>query len=96
MHRWLQWLGIGFVLLLCLQTTSAQESSTDADTLFDSDEILNIRMVAPFDTIARERSTEEYVPGQFFFTGGNSELIELDVGIRARGRYRRQPDAAGA
>ena len=82
----------GFFLLLCVPAANAQQEFADPDPLFGSDQILTVRIVAPFDTIAKERPTEEYVPGQFFYTDGDSEMLELDVGIRARGRYRRRPD----
>jgi hypothetical protein len=88
----INWLTIGFFLLPCLPAANAQQQIADPDPLFSSNQILTVRMVAPFDTIAKERPTEEYVPGQFFYTDGDSEMVELDVGIRARGRYRRRPE----
>lgn len=83
---------VGLLLLMCHATSNAQEAAANSGHLFDSDELLSVRIVAPFDTIERERPTEEYVPGQFYFTDSNNESVELEVGIRARGRYRLRPD----
>jgi len=60
--------------------------------LFASDEVLDARIIAPFDVIARDRPVDEYVPGKFSYTVSNGDVVEMDVGIRARGRYRRRPN----
>jgi len=79
------------VLLLALSAASAQDAD-EVDPLFASEEVLNVRIVAPFDIIARDRPVDEYVSGKFHYTAGDGELVELDVGVRTRGRYRRRPD----
>jgi hypothetical protein len=86
------WLTNGFFMLLCLPAANAQQEIVDPDPLFESDQILTVRIIAPFDAIVEERPIEEYVPGQFFYADGDSEMVELEVGIRARGRYRRRPE----
>ena len=78
--------------LAILSAPMAMGDDGDPNPLFSSDEIIDVRIVAPFDVITEDRPIEEYVPGQFFFTADDGELVELDVGIRARGHYRRRPD----
>jgi len=92
MTRMVLWLALAPILLVWLPTTYAQEGSPAATPLFDSHETLNVRMVAPFDDIARDRPIDEYVSGKIYYSAGDEELVELDIGIRARGRYRRRPD----
>ena len=68
------------------------ESNGATDPLFASGEILDVRFVAAFDDIMLERESTEYVPGKFQFMVDNGESIELDVGVRARGHFRRRRD----
>lgn len=78
----------GYVYLF-LSLTGVAHGDTDPDTLFTSHETLEVRLEAPLKTIMRERPDEEYVPGklQYFDAAGN--LFEFDVGIRTRGKFRR-------
>jgi len=92
MAKGVRWVTLASYLLVCLPTPNAKGESTAPAPLFDSDQILNVRIVAPFDVIARERPVEEYVSGQFYYTASDGELVEFDVGIRARGNFRRRPD----
>jgi len=87
-----RWVMLASFFLVCLPTPYAKGDITAPAPLFDSDQILNVRIVAPFDVIARERPVEEYVSGQFYYTASDGELVEFDVGIRARGNFRRRPD----
>jgi hypothetical protein len=80
-----------FILGISAPVASA-DGGDPPGPLFDSDQILNVRIISDFDFLAKERPTEEYVPGQFFFTADNGEVVELEVGIRARGRFRRRAD----
>ena len=86
------WLTLATLLLVGISAPMALGDSSDPGSLFNSDQILNIRIVAPFDVIAKDRPIEEYVPGQLSYSASDGELINLDVGIRARGHYRRRPD----
>lgn len=78
-------------LLLAMSSAHAQDDAA-ARGLFSSNDVLDVRVIAPFDVIARERPVDEYLPGKLQYAGDDGELVELDVGIRARGRYRRRPN----
>lgn len=91
--RRLHWAFVISCLAWALSTSAvkAQQSET-VDSLFASDEILEVRIVAPIDVIIKERPIEEEIAGTFFYTAGDGKSVELDVGIRARGLYRRRAD----
>lgn len=92
---WHNWVAIAGSLLLCLSIAHSKGNGNDIDPLFASDEVLFARIVAPFDRISKERPVDEYVAGNFSYTDSDGDLMELDVGLRARGHYRRQPDVCG-
>ena len=83
---------IAVLLLLLLQAAARAENDSTADPLFVSDDVLEVRVVAPFDAIARERPTDEDVAGKLYFEAEDGEMIALDIGIRTRGRFRRDAD----
>jgi len=64
----------------------------DFDPLFASQETLEVEVEGPFAMIARERSDEEETGGKFRFIADDGTTVELDVLIRARGNWRRNPD----
>ena len=78
-------------LFLATSSAFAQDDAAP-QLLFSSSDVLEVRVIAPFDVIAQERPVDEYVSGKFQYAGGDGELVVLDVGIRARGRYRRRPN----
>lgn len=61
-----------------------------AQTLFESHDILEVRIVAPLTTFSRERSDVDYLDGTFGYTDELGESKTFDLKMRARGRYRRQ------
>jgi hypothetical protein len=69
--------------------TSIAQTSGDPDPLFQSQDILDVRIVAPISTILSVRSDEEEVDGKFQYTDEAGELVEWDIGIRTRGLFRR-------
>lgn len=71
-----------------MSTAEAKETRT-ADPLFQSDEIIDVRIVAPISTVLSERKFEEELPGKFHYTDSAGQAVELDIKIRARGRFRR-------
>jgi len=85
------------IVVLCLFWTlftsaaKAQQGKT-VDSLFASDEILEARIVAPIDVIIKERPIDEEIAGTFHYTAGDGTPVALDIGVRARGLYRRRPD----
>jgi len=91
--RRLHWAFVISCLVWALSTSAvkAQQGET-VDSLFASDEILEVRIVAPIDVIIKERPIEEQIAGTFFYTASDGKSVELDVGIRARGLFRRRAD----
>ena len=83
------------VILPCLYWSNVfadVDSKGATDPLFTSDDILVVRIVAAFDDVMGERNDDNYFPGKFQFESSSGEAIELDVGVRARGLFRRNPD----
>jgi hypothetical protein len=64
----------------------------DADPLFSDDSILDVRIVAPFKQIMRERPIDEEIPGTFSFVAADGSSGEFSVDIRTRGNNRRRED----
>jgi hypothetical protein len=62
------------------------------DPLFADDDLLELRIAAPLGTFVKERSDESYIDGKLSYSSNNGEVVELEVGIQARGLYRRRPD----
>lgn len=85
------WTLAGAVWFLFASSSSAQTSG-DGDPLFQSSDILEVRIVAPLTTLISERPDEEEVAGKFQYTTAAGEIKEMDVDIRTRGRFRRQKD----
>lgn len=84
-------------LVLCAAVVSFPQASNgreyqQVDPLFASDGILEVQIAAPLDTIIRDRPVDEYLRGQLFYRDGSGELVNFDVGIRARGNFRRRAD----
>jgi len=73
-------------------STAYAQTSGDADPLFQSLDILEVRIVAPITTLVSERSDEEEIAGTFHYTNEAGELEEIDVNIRTRGRFRRREE----
>lgn len=69
----------------------AQENGAP-DLLFQSDEILDVRIVAPVSTLVSERPIDEELPGIFQYTNSAGEAVEFDIELRTRGRFRRDRD----
>ncbi len=62
----------------------------EPDPLFRSNEILDVRIIAPLTMLRRERPDDEESPGRLQFTNDAGELIEFDISVRTRGRFRLQ------
>jgi len=77
---------------LIISGASAQETRTP-DPLFQSKEILDVRIVVPLKTLTNKRPDEEELPGKFQFTNSAGQAVEFDIKVRTRGRFRRQKDA---
>ncbi len=74
-----------FVLLAA--TALAQASETP-DPLFRDLEILAVTITAPLTTLVKERPKEDYLPGEFQYTGADGTAVKFDIQIRTRGHFR--------
>jgi hypothetical protein len=60
--------------------------------LFEDDTVLALRIEAPLRTLMQERSDTEYLDGYLYYTDAAGQQKQLDLKLRARGRYRRQQE----
>jgi hypothetical protein len=68
---------------------TAQAPDTLSQPLFESHDILQLTIAAPFKTIFRDRDqkSEEH-PGTLSYVDADGTTINLEVGIRTRGKFR--------
>jgi hypothetical protein len=76
------------VLLAILASPAAAQDAGVPDSLFQSDQILEVTISAALRTLVRERPKEGYVPGIFTYKDSNGDDVPLDIEIRARGNFR--------
>ncbi|MEM1174918.1 MAG: hypothetical protein AAGI27_08900 [Pseudomonadota bacterium] len=76
------------LLLLSLAATTV---TGEPDPLFQSDEILDIELTAPFAEIMKTRSVDEETTGTLGYVDDSGEVVTLGVKLRARGNFRRNP-----
>lgn len=81
-----------FLMLAILlgTTASADEGSRKTAPLFTSDEVLDVTIRGPFTTIMKERELEDEFPGTLTYTDAEAGEVTVELGIRTRGRFRRQ------
>lgn len=68
----------------------AQEAG-EPDPLFQDTAIIDITITAPFPSLLKRRPNEEYLPGSLSYNDADGNVVTMDIGIRTRGNYRRQP-----
>ena len=88
MHHWT----VNLSLLFLFAALPAVGASTDIDPLFTSQEILEVTIVGPIAAIMEDRPTDADVPAKFRFTDPGGAAVEFDVGLRTRGRFRRDAE----
>ncbi len=92
-----EWLSI-YCWILCapvvflLSCLAVAQSDADSDPLFASDDLLNVKIIAPLTSIMFERDDVNYVPGTFQYLDTAGQSIDLDIGLRTRGNFRRQKE----
>ena len=84
-----RWTPFIVVCSLWAAAAAAQEARLP-DPLFQSDEILEVRIVAPMSTLLSERPDVEELPGTLHFMNAAGQAVDLDIKIRTRGKFRRQ------
>jgi hypothetical protein len=67
----------------------AQEPSKP-DRVFRSDDVLEVTITGPLRTLMRERPDETDMPGTISYVDDTGATVQVDVGLRTRGNYRRQ------
>ena len=70
----------------------AEEKPNKVAPLFSSNDVLEVTIRAPFSTIMRDRSSDEDLPATLTYTDVNEGEVTVELGIRTRGRFRRQHD----
>lgn len=84
------------ILLVALACTSASGAesgdSNDTAALFRSNDVLDVTISAPIKQIMRDRSDSEDTQGTLTYEDPEAGETTLDIGIRTRGRFRRQTD----
>jgi hypothetical protein len=83
------WTLTALVWFLLVTTAEAAASGT-ADPLFQSQDVVEVRLVAPIATIMRNRKESEQLDGKLLHIDAAGRSTELDVEIRTRGRFRLQ------
>jgi len=79
-------------LLALLVIAGVARADQDPDLLFIGDDIIDVRIQAPFQTIMKNRLDEEETPAIFEFVNSDGVTVQFDIGLRTRGHFRRQPD----
>lgn len=79
---------VATILFSLLATTVSAQVSESPDPLFQDQEIIDVRIVAPLTTLVRERPTEDDLLGVFQYTETDSTRVAFDVQIRTRGHFR--------
>ena len=83
------------LLVLVATAAAADEEATAPKVapLFTSHDVVPVTITAPFKEIMSTRSVEEEQQGTFVYTDAESgKEVSLDIGIRSRGRFRRQKE----
>jgi hypothetical protein len=86
--RWTLVSATGFLVFI----TSLAAGTNQPDLLFQSDEILDVRVTAPLNTLLEERPIEDELAGKFQYIDAAGTQVDLDIKIRTRGRYRRKAE----
>jgi len=81
----------GAALFLIVSAATAEEPRSP-DPLFQSTDILDVRIVAPLTTLLDERSLEEEFPATLEYNDSSGKAVKFNTQIRTRGRFRLQKD----
>lgn len=76
------------LMILCAVLAMPPAEAGSPDPLFQDHSALRVEITAPFARLINERPTELEFPGSFSFKGPDGERIELDLQVRARGKFR--------
>ena len=85
-------LPIALALALTVPAIAAANDESKLPPLFTDSDIVDVTIKAPLTTIMKERSVDDEEQGQLIYEDPVAGETTLDIGIRARGRFRRQKD----
>ncbi len=85
-YRWTLAAVLGFLL------PAVSAAGEQPDPLFRSNTTIDVRLLSPLTTILRERESGEELDGKLEFVDESGAPVEIDVAVRARGRFRLQND----
>jgi len=71
---------------------SLAQAADTPDPLFQSDDLLQVRITTQLETLLKERPFESELNATFELLDGAEPAQAFDIQIRTRGRYRRRPD----
>jgi hypothetical protein len=75
---------------ICLPGMAQTQDDGETEPLFASNDIIDVTITAPFAEIMRERFYDEDSPGTISYQDVEAGEVTLDIGVRTRGRFRRQ------
>ena len=79
-------------LSLLLLILPALPTFASPKPLFAEHAMIDVTIEAPMTTLMAERPDEQYLPAKLRYQASADETIELDLKIRTRGNYRRDPE----
>ena len=79
-------------LLALIVITGVAHAGQDPDLLFIDDDIIEVRIEAPFQTIMSNRLIDEETPALFKFVNSGGDTLQFDIGLQTRGYFRQRPD----
>jgi hypothetical protein len=82
---------ITIIACLLLAAIAGAQVPGDADPLFQDDAVIDITITAPLPSLLKRRPDEEYLPATLSYGDADGNTVTIEMGIRTRGNYRRQP-----
>ena len=79
------------IALFHVALAASAQAVAEPDPLFQDDASIEITITAPLRSLMVERPDVDYLDGRIQYIGFDGNTVELDIGVRTRGKYRRQP-----
>ena len=84
-HRWTLVVTAWFLVI----SSAAAQDSKLPDPLFQSNDVLEVRLTAPIRALIVDRPFEEELLGSLRFEDADGQLVDIDLKVRTRGKFRR-------
>lgn len=78
----------GTVVMLFSVLALPNAMAGSPDPLFQDDAVLRVEITAPFSRLINERPKDRELPGGFSFRNPDGTAVDLDLQVRARGKFR--------